>query len=248
MKNILLTISYQGTRYAGWQRQKNAITVEEELNHAIEKLTGENVTLIGAGRTDAGVHALAQNANFKTDFRIPPERFAFALNAHLPLDIRVMASTAVPETFHSRFCAKGKIYSYRLCLADIATPFEEPFSWRLQPSLDIAAMEAGSHGLIGEHDFSSFMASGSSVKTTVRRIDKITFKQQGPILTITFCGGGFLYNMVRILVGTLVEMGQNRRKAESMTAIIDAKNRSAAGITAPAKGLFLKQVLYNVKK
>jgi len=223
-RNIKLTISYKGTAYGGWQQQKNARSIEEELKKAIFKTTGETVIVYGAGRTDAGVHALAQTANFRTD------------------DIRVTHSIEVPDDFHSRYNAAGKIYAYHLHLGPIPSPFYDEYSWHMPRPIDLTLMEAQCAYLLGTHDFRSFMASGSSVKTTVRRIESIDFEREGPWVTITFKGNGFLYNMVRIMVGTLVEIGMGKKR--DMVSIVAARDRSCAGMTAPAKGLFLKQVLY----
>ena len=242
MRNIKLTISYKGTAYGGWQQQKNARSIEEELKKAIFKTTGETVIVYGAGRTDAGVHALAQTANFRTDCRIPEERIAYALNARLPHDILVTESVEVPDDFHSRYNAVGKIYAYHLYLGPIPSPFYDEYCWHMPRPIDLTLMEAQCAYLLGTHDFRSFMASGSSVKTTVRRIESIDFEREGPWVTITFKGNGFLYNMVRIMVGTLVEIGMGKKR--DMVSIVAARDRSCAGMTAPAKGLFLKQVLY----
>lgn len=245
MRNIRLTISYKGTAYAGWQKQKNAVSIEEKISDAITAVTGEKITLYGAGRTDAGVHALAQTANFFTLSNIPAERFKFALNAHLPMDIRVMKSEEAPMDFHSRYSAHEKIYEYRIFRGEVASPFYNEISWQVPYQLDISEMKKASHFLIGEHDFRCFMASGSGAKTTVRRIDTIDFYENGPLLIIQFMGNGFLYNMIRIIVGTLEEIGRGKRDAESMKKILESRDRLQAGVTAPAKGLLMKAVLYD---
>jgi tRNA pseudouridine38-40 synthase len=247
MRNIALVIAYKGTNYAGWQRQQNAVSIEETIGEAIAAVTGEQVTVYGAGRTDAGVHARGQRANFKTEARMPADRFAPALNAHLPRDIRVQKSFEVPADFHSRYGAKHKTYCYRVWAAPAADPLTDDFCWHVRFPLDVDAMRRGAAPLVGTHDFKSFMASGSGAKTTVRRIDAITIAQEGRMITVTFCGTGFLYNMVRIITGTLVEMGSGRRDPESMAAILAAKDRTAAGATAPARGLVLEAVAYGAE-
>ena len=244
MKNIQMIIAYKGTRYAGWQRQPNAPTVEEALTGAIKAVTGETVTLYGAGRTDAGVHALGQSAHFHTESRVPPERFAAALNTRLPGDIRVLSSCEAPKGFHSRYSAKGKVYTYQLYLNPVLSPFYAEYSWHVNYPVDVSRMKAASAAFLGEHDFCGFMAAGSSVRGTVRTIRAITFEQEGALLRITYTGNGFLYNMVRIMTGTLAEIGMGRIKAEALPGIIASCDRKQAGMTAPPQGLFLREVLY----
>jgi tRNA pseudouridine38-40 synthase len=244
MKNIALVIAYRGGAFAGWQIQKNAQTVEGELKKAIREVTGEDVVVYGAGRTDAGVHARGQRANFKTASAIPPDRFAFALNAHLPEAVRVMQSFEVPMAFHSRYDAKGKCYTYRVYRGRIADPLTADYSWQYGYALDIGKIRAAAKAVIGTHDFKSFQAAGSSAKTSVRRVDRIEVEESGPLLILRYYGNGFLYNMVRILTGTLLAIGSGKLPEDSMPAIIAAKNRKAAGVTAPAKGLELTRVYY----
>lgn len=244
MKNIQMIIAYKGTRYAGWQRQPNVLTIEEALTGAIEAITGETVTLYGSGRTDAGVHALGQSANFHTESRVPPERFAAALNTKLPEDIRVLSSAEAPEGFHSRYSAKGKVYTYQLYLNPVLSPFYAEYSWHINYPVDVSRMKAASAAFLGEHDFRGFMAAGSSVRETVRTVRAITFEQEGALLRLTCTGNGFLYNMVRIMTGTLAEIGMGRIKAEALPGIIASCDRKQAGMTAPPQGLFLREVLY----
>lgn len=244
MKNIGLVVAYRGDAFAGWQIQKNAETVEGDLKQAVEAVTEEKVTIYGAGRTDAGVHARGQRANFKTASRIPPERFAYALNAHLPEAVRVMQSFEVPVAFHSRYDAKGKCYTYRIYRGPIADPLTADFSWQVSYPLDVDKMRAAAADAVGTHDFKSFQAAGSSAKTSVRRVDRIDFAEDGPMLIIRYVGTGFLYNMVRILTGTLVAIGSGKFAPDAMAGIIAAKDRNAAGVTAPAKGLELTRVYY----
>lgn len=244
-RNIKLTIAYKGTRYAGWQIQKNAPTVEAEIKAAIRKITGEDTTVYGAGRTDAGVHALGQTANFFTTSSIPAERVALALNANLPADIRIVKSEAVPASFHSRFCAIGKIYSYRIDTGAVYNPLFAELAWHLPYPMDIDRMRGASRCLIGTHDFRCFMASGSSVKDTVRTIEAIDIKKENHFVILTFRGNGFLYNMVRIMVGTLLAMNNGRIPFGTLSDIIEAENRKCAGPTAPACGLYLNKVFYH---
>jgi len=244
MKNIKLTIAYQGTAYSGWQVQKNAVSIESKLMEAIQAVIGEDVKVYGSGRTDAGVHAEGQIANFKTDATIPPERFCYALNSQLPEDIRVLKSEAVPLTFHSRYCAKGKIYQYNLLPQVIDHPLYHAYSWQVRYALDLERMRKGAKYFLGNHDFAGFMSTGSSVKDTIRTIESLDFVEKGPLWVMTIKGNGFLYNMVRIIAGTLVEVGYGKIEPEQLTEIINSKNREKTGITAPARGLILKQVLY----
>ncbi|MEG0074981.1 MAG: tRNA pseudouridine(38-40) synthase TruA [Eubacterium sp.] len=244
MRNIQLIIAYKGTHYAGWQEQPDVRTVEKTLRKAIEAITEEPTILYGSGRTDAGVHAVAQSANFYTSSRIPAERFALALNTKLPQDIRVRASYEKPEDFHSRYCAKGKVYSYRLYLGPTSSPFTNDLSWHIARKIDLTAMEKAAKPFLGEHDFSGFMSAGSSVKNTVRTIYDIRFERKENLLTIIYEGSGFLYNMVRIITGTLYEVGVGEIDRVCIPMIIASCERNQAGITAPAKGLFLERVIY----
>ena len=244
MVNIHIIVAYKGTHYAGWQRQPNGVTVEEKLREAIFALTGKWVTVYGSGRTDAGVHARGQSANFHTDCAIPPERFALALNTKLPPDIRVKSSRAVPERFHSRFDARGKRYIYQMYLDKIGDPFLSDLVWQVDRPLEISRMKQAAAYFVGTHDFAGFMAAGSAVKDTVRTIEAIDFSQNGSLLTLAFTGTGFLYNMVRIITGTLAEVGWGKIDPEAIPGIIAAGQRERAGMTAPAQGLFLDEVFY----
>lgn len=244
MKNIQLIISYRGTNYCGWQVQPNGVTIQEVIVRAIKELTGESVNLTGSGRTDAGVHALGQSANFFTASTIPPELWYRALNTRLPADIRVISSRVCNQEFHSRYNATGKSYVYKMLASPVASPFQADLAFHVTRTLDWTAMEEAAASFLGEHDFTAFMASGSSIKTTVRTITAISFSKNNDLWEITFTGNGFLYNMVRIMVGTLYEVGYGRLKPQDIKAIIDSKERSRAGITAPAHGLYLKEVYY----
>ena len=244
MKNIQLIISYRGTNYCGWQVQPNGVTIQEAIVNGIAELTGETVNLIGSGRTDAGVHALGQCANFLTRSTIPAESFYRALNTRLPLDIRIISSRECDQDFHSRYHAKGKSYIYKIYENPVGSPFYSDLAFHVSRVLDWRAMKEAAAYFIGEHDFKAFMASGSSIKTTIRTIEEISFDKNGDLREITFRGNGFLYNMVRIMVGTLYEVGYHRLYPQDVIKIIDSRNRSHAGVTAPSHGLYLKEVYY----
>lgn len=244
MKNIKLIISYRGTHYCGWQIQPNGVTVQETIIQGIKELTGETVNLNGSGRTDAGVHAVGQCANFYTASTIPPDTFFRALNTRLPADIRVTSSNECDQKFHSRFNAKGKSYLYKIYENPVVSPFVSDLAFHVRRKLDWKAMKEAAGYFIGEHDFKAFMASGSTVKTTIRTIEEISFEKNGELREITFKGNGFLYNMVRIMVGTLYEVGYHRLEPQDITTIIKSKDRTKAGITAPAQGLYLNKVYY----
>ncbi|QSQ09001.1 tRNA pseudouridine synthase A [Koleobacter methoxysyntrophicus] len=245
MQNIKLIIEYDGTNYHGWQRQKNAVTVQEKIEGALKTLTGKNIILTGAGRTDAGVHARGQVANFRIEtLKIPLERLPLAINSLLPEDIAVKHAERVPEDFHSRYWAKGKVYSYYILNSKMPSPLLRYYSYHFPRPLDIEKMRRAGSYFVGIHDFSSFMASGSSVKTTVRSINKFQLDKEKDLIRITFQGDGFLYNMVRIMVGTLLEVGEGKLPPEYIPEVLRAREREKAGITLPPKGLVLERVLY----
>lgn len=241
---IKLIIEYDGTNYVGWQRQTNGLAVQQVVEEALEDLTGEKTVIHAAGRTDAGVHALGQVAHFDTSTTVPPERISFALNTRLPNDIRVVKSEETDDDFHARFCAKAKTYVYTYYNADHASAVYRNTSAHARGSLDIEAMKQAAEVLVGTHDFVSFCASGSDVDTTVRTVYSIDVKKELPFIRIEVTGSGFLYNMVRIIAGTLLEAGQGRLTAEDVKAILEAKNRRKASPTAPAKGLVMKKIYY----
>lgn len=244
MRRIKLTIAYDGTSYSGWQRQEGCMTVEETVAYAIEKLTGVKPELIGASRTDAGVHALGNVAVFDTDSPIPGEKFSYALNPYLPDDIRIMESDEVPETFHPRFDAHRKRYEYRIVTGGVCSPLDVRYAAHVRWPLDIDAMNRMAQYAVGTHDFTSFCAAGAQVKTKVRTISSIAVTNQGGMIVIAVTGDGFLYNMVRILAGTLIQAGLHRIEPETMQAIIEGKDRALAGPTAPANGLRLCKIWY----
>lgn len=241
---ILLTIEYDGTNYAGWQRQNNALSIQEVIENAIEKAVGHRCIVHVAGRTDAGVHAYAQRAHFDVDTTIPPEKISYALNLVLPEDIRIKESRLVSNDFHSRFCVKSKHYRYSIYCADQPCAIGRMYSTHVRNSLNVDAMKAAAAYLKGTHDFAAFQAAGSEVKDTVRTIDKIEVTQIGNLIYIDVMGKGFLYNMVRIIAGTLIDVGRGRYNAKHVLDILASKNRENAGATAPAKGLALVSINY----
>lgn len=242
--NIKITIEYDGTRYHGWQRQNNVITIQETIENAINKVTGENIKLIGSGRTDAKVHAKAQVANFKTNTHIPVERLPYAINSQLPKDIVVKKAERVPETFHAQKSAVSKIYTYTIYNAPFPSPLRR-FHVCFHPKhLDVKKMKEAARYFIGEHDFASFRATGSDVKTTVRCIESLEVERNGNLITIVMRANGFLYNMARIIAGTLLDVGSLRKKPEDIPYIIKSRNRELAGKTLGPQGLCLEKVIY----
>lgn len=244
MRRIKLTVAYDGTDYCGWQKQPNGITVEEVLNRAICKLTGEEIQVIGASRTDSGVHAMGNVAVFDTESTIPGERFAMALNQRLPEDILVVESEEVPLNFHPRYCNTRKTYEYHILNTRVPLPTKRRTHYFVSFPLDLEAMRQAAAYLVGEHDFASFCNIKSQVESTVRTIYSLDLVQQGEEITIRITGNGFLYNMVRIIVGTLVRVGRGYYRPEQVKEILDAKQRTEAGVTAPPQGLFLVEIAY----
>ena len=243
-KNIKLTIAYDGTNYSGWQKQPNAPTIQETIEESICQLTGETVELIGSGRTDAGVHALGQVANFHTEATIPADKIKYALNTKLPEDIRIIDSEQVAFDFNSRFSSKRKTYMFQILNKKINDPFINRYAWQIPYKLDVDKMTKAIRDLEGEHDFKAFMASGSEVKSTIREIFSTQIIKEQNIIKIKITGNGFLYNMVRIVVGSLVEIGADNKSREIFKQAMTQLDRNILGITAPAKGLFLEKVEY----
>ena len=238
-RRICLIVAYDGTASCGWQVQKNGKTIEGELNRAIFELTGEEIQVIGASRTDAGVHGLCNVAVFDTLSRIPGEKFSYALNQRLPEDIRVCGSKEVDADFHPRRRKSRKTYEYHIYSAPFPNPIRRLYAHFTHAPLDIQKMRLAAAYLVGEHDFASFCSAGSQAETTVRIIYGLDVEQCGEEIIIRITGNGFLYNMVRIIAGTLMETGYGRMEPEKMREILQAKNRAAAGPTAPACGLVL---------
>ena len=245
MRRIHLIVEYDGTAYAGWQRQANAMTVQEKLERAIRKLTGEELCVSGASRTDAGVHALGQSAHFDTDSRIPADKFSFALNTMLPPDIRVTRSEEVPLEFHARFSTKGKRYRYLFHAAPHAGALTRNTHAHVIYPLDVEKMQAEAQDLVGTHDFAAFAASGSVVKDTVRTIYRAEVTREGSEIRLIVEGSGFLYNMVRIIAGTLIGVGSGKLEPGAFRRAIASGDRLDLGITAPAHGLTLMEVFYD---
>lgn len=242
---ILLIVEYDGTNYAGWQRQNNAVSVQQVLEEAIERAMGQCVAVVGAGRTDSGVHAVGQCVHFDIETTIPPDKIAFALNLVLPPDIRIRESRRVKDTFHARKSAIGKHYRYIIFNAPHDCAINRYYCTHVRYALDVEAMKYAAKYIKGTHDFACFQAAGSTeMKSTVRTITEITVKQAGEYIYIDVKGTGFLYNMVRIIVGTLLEVGKGRRKPEWIGEVIAGCDRENAGPTAPAKGLTMVRVFY----
>ena len=243
MRNLKITLQYNGENYCGWQRQPNSPGIQGTVENAIYEITKEKVKVTASGRTDAGVHALGQVANFKTETNIPASRIPDALNAKLPKDISVISCEEVDMDFHARYNACGKTYRYLIYNRPYRRPLYKNLAYHVKYDLDWDKIRLEAKYLIGTHDFVGFMSSGSSVKDTVRTIYDIKIEEHEGITSIEISGNGFLYNMVRIIVGTLVDIGRGRIK-HNMEEIINSKSRSMCGHTAPAHGLFLKKVNY----
>lgn len=244
MKRIKLTIAYDGTNYCGWQIQPNGITIEEILNKALSKMMGEEILIIGASRTDSGVHAMGNVAVFDTETTIPAEKIAVALNQRLPEDIVITKSEEVPLDFHPRYCDCSKTYEYHIINTRIPVPTKRLTNYFVSYVLDIEKMRQAASYLIGEHDFVSFCNVRTDVENTVRTITALDILTNGNEITIRITGNGFLYNMVRIIVGTLIRVGRGFYEPEKVKEILEAKDRKAAGVTAPAHGLMLVEIKY----
>lgn len=244
MQRMKCIISYDGTLFSGYQVQVDKRTVQSELESILEKMHKKPVKVVASGRTDAGVHALGQVIHFDTHLDIPADRWVQALNAMLPKDIAVLSAEPVRENFHARYDAKGKTYKYEIQLSKIRNPLMRHYAYHYPYSIDKVRIEKAITYAIGTHDFSSFCAANTDVKDKVRTIHSIECEIAGDLLTLTYTGNGFLYNMVRILTGTLIEIGTGRREPEEMEQIIAACDRSKAGKTAPPQGLYLQKVYY----
>lgn len=245
MYNYKLTIQYDGTRYRGWQVQGNTdLTIQGKLEGVLSRLTGQLVEVHGSGRTDAGVHALGQVANVKLPHPVEPSELLGELNRYLPADIGVIAAEPAPERFHARLNARSKTYRYRIWNSAIPNVLERSYLYALPEPLDVAAMERAAADLVGTHDFRSFCGLKRFKKSTVRTITDISITQDGAEVRLEFTGNGFLMRMVRILAGTLVEVGLGQREADSMPAVLAAQDRAAAGPALPAQGLALVRVEY----
>ena len=244
MRNIKLTIEYDGKDFNGWQKQPNKLNIQGEIEKAIERITGEEVELNASGRTDAGVHALGQVANFKTNSNIPIEKIPIALNTNLKKSIRILKAEEVDERFHSRLSCKEKTYRYVINNSEYGTAIYRNMEYCVPQKLDVEAMQKAAKYFEGEHDFKAFKASGTSSKSSVRTIFKAEVTKHEDRIYIELTGNGFLYNMVRIISGTLLEVGMGRIKPEEVSEIIESKDRLKAGKTLPPQGLFLVEVKY----
>lgn len=247
MRNIRLLIEYDGTDYAGWQWQKNGKTIQENLSKAIEQVVQEPIKIYGASRTDAGVHALGQVANFHTTSDIPSERLLHAINFYLPYDITIKAAADMPSSFHAQYDAQSKVYQYTLLNDWIRSSLNRNFCYMFGFHLDIDKMITASSYLVGTRDFTSFTTKAWCEKNRIRTVKELDIKKEGRYIHFTIEANGFLYNMVRTIVGTLIEIGRGKIAAEHMKDILDAKNRKAAGPTAPARGLCLMGVKYGTE-
>lgn len=265
MKTIRLRIAYEGTHYAGWQTQPDQRTIQSEIEAAIESLTGKKVSILCAGRTDSGVHALGQVASFRSDFNIPPHRWRPALQAKLPDDIVILESDEVPENFHATYSAISKRYRYVIYNNQVDHPFWRKFTWRIAQQLDADLMQEAAQCLVGKHDFRSFESHWPNKATSVRTVRQLTITRQeswnlwspqhtsvdrvgdeGDFICLEIEADGFLYNMVRTITGTLVNVGRGSWPVSDIERILKAQDRKIAGATAPATGLYLAQVYYDV--
>ena len=242
MRNIVLIVEYDGTDYCGWQIQPNGITVQQCITDILCAIEGKPVQLNGAGRTDAGVHSRGQVANFFTESRIPADKYRAALNSQLPESIRILKSFEADEDFHPRFSAKKKTYKYYIRNSDFSSALTCRYEHTVSGKLDTDKMSLACKYLIGEHDFASFMASGSSVSDTVRIIYDADIAVDGSLITFTVTGNGFLYKMVRLIVGALIEIARGKFPPEYMLDLIEKKQK--ATLAAPAKGLFMHSIEY----
>lgn len=244
MKRVKLIVAYDGTNYCGWQIQPNGITVEEVLNQHLSELLGEPIRVTGASRTDAGVHAMGNVAVFDTSARMPAEKISYALNTRLPQDIRIQESAQVSPDFHPRFCRTVKTYEYRILNRRFPDPCQRLYSLFTYYPLDVEKMREAASYLVGEHDFKSLSTYKAEVENTVRTIYSLDLIKEGDLIRMRICGNGFLYNMVRIIAGTLLRVGSGYYEPSYMKEILEAKNRQAAGETAPPQGLTLLHIQY----
>ena len=244
MRTILLTIEYDGTAYSGWQTQPNGLAVQQVIEEALYKVAGHTVTIRSSGRTDAGVHALAMPASFQTDTELPLSAFVFGTNRHLPPDIAVTDARDVTPDFNPIRDAKAKKYRYTLFESAVRSPHARFTSWHIRDSLDITAMKRAAMQFTGTHNFGAFRASNCSAQTSVRRIDSVEIMRDGQYMYIEVTGSGFLKNMVRIMVGTLIDIGRHRMAPDSIAYLLQNPDRKKAGVTAPACGLCLVEVFY----
>jgi tRNA pseudouridine38-40 synthase len=249
-RTLKLTLQYDGTDFVGWQRQASGTSVQGLVEDALRPIEGNSVTVHGAGRTDAGVHALGQVCSFTLTASIDAAALARALNAVLPPDVRVSRAEVMPDDFQARFSATGKIYDYRIVSAPVVSPFVRRYVWHVVPRLEQAAMQQAAAVVVGRHDFAAFQGAGTEVHSSIRTIRRIDWSGAGSSedpLVLQVEGDGFLRHMVRNIAGTVVEIGLGRRPVDAVAEILASRTRARAGATAPACGLFLRQVLYSAK-
>lgn len=245
MKNFMLTLSYDGSRYRGWQKQGNTEnTIQQKLEELLSRTLEQSIEVNGSGRTDAGAHAKMQVASFKADTQLDAPTLLCRIRAYLPEDIAALELCEAEPRFHARLSCTGKTYVYRVWNSPVPNVFERRFMYRIDERLDLEAMRAASSLLLGSHDFSAFCSNKRMKKSAVRRIDGIRIEQLGSEVRFTLSGNGFLYNMVRIIVGTLLEVGAGRMTPEEVAAALSSRDRANAGPTAPAQGLCLEEVRY----
>lgn len=245
MRNFKLTLQYDGLRYKGWQSQKDEDnTIQTKIETLLSRLLEEEIEVIGAGRTDAGVHARAMVCNFKSRTRLSKEQLLTKIREYLPHDIGAISLEVVPDKFHSRFSARGKTYKYRIWTSDNPCVFERNYVYRFTEPLDLAQMKKAAEYLCGEHDFTAFTTNKHMKKSAVRNVDRIDFETTENEIIISFHANGFLYNMVRIMTGTLIEVGTGKKVPEDVPKIFESKVRENAGYTAPAHGLILYEIEY----
>ena len=241
---IKLTLSYDGTDFCGWQKQKTGVSVQGLIEDAVFSITGERVSVVGSGRTDAGVHAKGQVAHFDTNSAVPPEKFYKALNTVLPSGVKALKSEKVSDKFNANRSAKRKTYEYSLYSSDTEQPLKERYAARVYGVIDIEKMRSAAKILVGEHDFKAFSATGSSVKTTVRTVYGVSVEKSGEDIKIKVCGNGFLYNMVRIIAGALLKAGKGELSESEIVKALETGDRTLLAETLPAKGLCLLKVEY----
>ncbi len=244
MPRIKLVVEYLGTAYVGWQLQPNGVSVQAVLEQALRQLAGEEVRVHSSGRTDAGVHALGMVCHFDSSRQLPMQAWRDGVNRFLPEEVAVREAVEVEQGFHARFSARGKCYRYTILRAKVRSPLYMRTSWQVRQELDVELMRQAAAGFIGEHDFSAFRTTGCAAATTRRRIDSVVLQESGELLYIDVCGSGFLKNMVRMMVGTLVEIGRGKRPVEDISRMLSGQGSGRAALTAPAQGLCLLEVWY----
>ena len=244
MRTILLNVEYDGTAYAGWQIQPNVLAVQEVVESALTQVLGQEVRIHSSGRTDAGVHARSMMVHFQTESNIPLQAFREGANCFLPADVVIREAREMPEGFHARYSAKGKWYRYTIYISDVRSPLAARTSWHLRGNLDLDMMRKAAESLVGKHDFQAFRSSGCVAKTSIREIFQVDVIADLEFVYIDIRGSGFLRNMVRIMAGTLVEVGQGRRPADDLKKILQGEEGLSCGPTAPAHGLCLQEVWY----